>query len=176
MFPGYAQDFSDSGDIILHIGHYSIVDYSKERFRTKSRTIIYGLGSCIALIMFDDRNKMGGMSHILLPSSKRAKNIGFPHKYADLSVKCLTYELISKGAHLKNINAIIIGGSRIFDNMVFEIGRDNVKTVKKHLTKFNIKIVKEETGGSKGRTVIYEPFNNNLVLVKFTSEKDYCKL
>ncbi len=119
---------------------------------------------------------MGGMSHILLPSSKRAKNITFPHKYADLSVGCLVYELISKGAHLKNINAIIIGGSRIFDNMDVEISGDNIKTVKNHLSKLNIKIVKEETGGNKGRTIIYEPFNNNLVLVKLTSEKDYRKL
>ena len=126
--------------------------------------------------MFDNVNKIGGMSHILLPSSKKVKKIRFPHKYADLSVKCLAYELISRGAHLKNIKAFIVGGSRIFNNDVFKISGDNIKTVKKYLSKFNIKIVKEETGGDQGRTVIYEPFNNNLVLVKLTREKDYRKL
>ncbi|HEC37038.1 hypothetical protein LCGC14_0905490 [marine sediment metagenome] len=161
---------------MLHIGHYTIIDYSKERFRSKPRAIIYGLGSCIALILFDSLKKIGSISHILLPSSERAKNINFPHKYADLSVKCLVYELISKGAYLKNIKAIIIGGSSIFNNMDIGISGDNIEAVKTHLAKLNLKIVREETGGNQGRTVIYEPFNNNLVLIKFTSEKDYRRL
>ncbi|HEC39638.1 hypothetical protein LCGC14_0751210 [marine sediment metagenome] len=176
FFPGYTQNLTESGDIMLHIGHYTIIDYSKERFRSKPRAIIYGLGSCIALILFDSLKKIGSMSHILLPSSEKAKNINFPHKYADLSVKCLAYELISKGAYLKNIKAIIIGGSSIFNNMDIGISGDNIETVKTHLAKLNLKIVREETGGNQGRTVIYEPFNNNLVLIKFTSEKDYRRL
>ena len=176
FFPGFTQNLTNSGDILLPIGHYTIIDYSEERFRSKPRVIVYGLGSCIALILFDSLKKIGSMSHILLPSSEKAKNITFPHKYADLSVKCLAYQLISKGVYLKNIKAIIIGGSSIFNNVDIGISRNNIEAVKTHLTELNLKIVREETGGNLGRTVIYEPFNNNLILVKFTSEKDYRRL
>ncbi len=120
--------------------------------------------------------KIGSMSHILLPSSENATNINFPHKYADLSVKCLAYELISKGAYLKNIKAIIVGGSSIFNNVDIGISRDNIEVVKTHLAKLNLKIDREETGGKIGRTVIYEPYNNNSILVKLTSEKNYRRL
>ena len=175
-FPGFTQNLTNSGDILLPIGHYTIINYSKERFRSKPRVIIYGLGSCIALILFDSLKKIGSMSHILLPSSEKADNITFPHKYADLSVKCLAYQLISKGAYLKNIKAIIIGGSNIFNDVDLGISRNNIEVVKTHLAKINLKIVREEIGGNMGRTVIYEPYNNNLFLVKFTCEKDYRRL
>jgi len=176
FFPGYTQNLTNSGDILLPIGHYTIIDYSKARFRSTPRVIIYGLGSCIALILFDSLKKIGSMSHILLPSSENAMNINFPHKYADLSVKCLAYELISKGAYLKNIKAIIVGGSSIFNNVDIGISRDNIEVVKTHLAKLNLKIDREETGGKIGRTIIYKPFNNNTVSVKLTSEKDYRRL
>ena len=69
----------------LLIGH-SIVINSIHKLHNSYPTIsIYGLGSCIALILYDKENPLYGMSHILLPSSERKSEIKFPHKYADLS-------------------------------------------------------------------------------------------
>ena len=97
------------------------------------------------------------MSHILLPKLNTNKKILFPHKYANLSVKLLMEELINHGAVRENIKAIIVGGSKIFiiDNNL--MGDDNIKSVKEELNALKIQIIKEDTGGSKGRNVIFDP-------------------
>ncbi len=169
------EQVNEIGEILLPIGHYVLVN-NKNRLNNNSPIIsIYGLGSCIALILYDSRNNISGMSHILLPKSDEKKEIKYPHKYADLSAKYLIEELILQGAQREYIYAIIVGGSKIFDLNDNIIGEENIKSIKQELDKLNINITIKSLGGTHGRII---KFNTKklTVSIKFSGENEFQEL
>ena len=64
---------NERGEISIPIGHFAIKDTSKISGNIYPKFIIYGLGSCVALILFDKKAKVHAMSHILLPSFQNVK-------------------------------------------------------------------------------------------------------
>ncbi len=165
---------NQDGILNIPIAHYALINSND----STSKIAIYGLGSCVALILYDKKIGVHAMSHIMLPTNKRIKgnhSERFPHKFADISVKDLINELLFHGAKRRNLRAAIIGGSTIFKDHLNLIGTENVSTVKQELTSLNIKIRKEHTGSNKGRIVIYDPKDDS-VLIKFTGENEFKKL
>ena len=165
----------NNGRIFLPIGHYALVtseDLSKI-FPISIR--ISGLGSCIALIMYDKKNEIHAMSHILLPEKKTNKKYNlmeYPHKYVDSSVRELFNDFLALGAEKRNIKACIIGGADIFRNGIYSIGEKNIKKVREELKKMDIPLECEEVGGYRGRVIKYD-INKKLILSKFTGEDQY---
>jgi chemotaxis protein CheD len=133
---------------------------------------VYGLGSCIVPILMDKKNKVFGISHILLPYANEKNSIAYPHKYANLSIKYLVKEMINHGVEIKNICAILIGGANIFQSNDCTVGKENIKIVKYELEKFNIHIIKEEIGGNKGRIVKFNPIDFS-ISVKLTGNDNF---
>jgi chemotaxis protein CheD len=163
------------GNLLVLIGHYALSNNTKNPINSNPNFSIFGLGSCIALILLDDIKGVSAMSHILLPKQISKKKIVYPHKYADLSVKLLLEDLISHGAVRENVKAIIIGGSKIFDIDNNFMGIDNIKAVKNELNALNIQIIKEDTGGLKGRNVIFDTQNFS-VYVTTTGNPDFKRI
>jgi chemotaxis protein CheD len=117
-----------------------------------------GLGSCVGLTLFDPHLRLGGMAHIMLPSSDIARegqlNIA---KYADTAVPELLQRLIDKGAIKGRLIAKMAGGAQMFAFMggtdTMRIGPRNVEATKQALEYFLIPLFAEDTGGNYGRTV-----------------------
>ncbi|MFC4307399.1 chemotaxis protein CheD [Cohnella boryungensis] len=117
-----------------------------------------GLGSCVGLTLFDPGIRIGGMAHIMLPSSEIARegqlNIA---KYADTAVPELVKRLTSKGASIDRLVAKMAGGAQMFAFMggsdSMRIGPRNVDATKLALAMFSIRLLSEDTGGNYGRTV-----------------------
>ncbi|KKM65926.1 hypothetical protein LCGC14_1486380 [marine sediment metagenome] len=163
------------GELVIKIGHYALINLTSNKLNS-SKFAIYGLGSCIALILQDKLKKIYGISHILLPSFNPLKNtppIRYPHKYADLSIKDLLEKLLSHGAKLRNIKAIIVGGAIFFQKS--NERNQNLEMVEKILKSFQIDIEKRDVGGILGRNVIYNTEDNS-VWVKKTGQIRYKKI
>ncbi|MFX1236603.1 MAG: CheR family methyltransferase [Promethearchaeota archaeon] len=148
--------------LFVKSSHYAIV----HSYQEPSKMVIYGLGSCIALILRDRKNDVHGMSHIMLPDSQTSKDdeyLTLPHKYIDTSIKELQKELISHGARKEDIKAIIIGGAHIInvDHMI-----KNSEVVIEELEKNNIPIEKIDLGGKRGRSVIYDAKDGSILVKK----------
>ncbi|RKP55480.1 chemotaxis protein CheD [Cohnella endophytica] len=117
-----------------------------------------GLGSCVGLTLFDPQLRIGGMAHIMLPSSDIARegqlNIA---KYADTAVPELLKRMMSKGAVTRRLVAKMAGGAQMFAFMggtdTMRIGPRNVEATKQMLEHYHIAVVAEDTGGNYGRTV-----------------------
>lgn len=171
-FRGCLEKPDENGEIPLLIGHYSIININNPTNKINPKIVIYGLGSCIALILMDKKNRVGGMSHILLPKAHPQNIITYPHKYAELSVKLLYKELVDIGAEKNHIAAIVVGGSRIFNLNENKMGVDNSIVVKDQLSRLKIRLLHEELGGSRGRGVIFDT-NDFSVSVKFSGESNY---
>ncbi|MBO2945732.1 chemotaxis protein CheD [Paenibacillus sp. F411] len=117
-----------------------------------------GLGSCVGLTLYDPVQKVGGMAHVMLPSSAIARegqlNLA---KYADTALPILLNKLRELGASPLRLVAKMAGGAQMFtfagsgDSM--RIGPRNVESCKEGLQQMNIPLIGEDTGGNYGRTV-----------------------
>lgn len=117
----------------------------------------HGLGSCIGIVAYDAMAKVGGMSHVLLPDSTIGKDVDKPGKFADTAIPLLIKKMQDLGATTINTTIKIAGGAQMFAipglASKMNIGEKNIIAVKEALKKMNLKIKKEDTGGSVGRTV-----------------------
>jgi chemotaxis protein CheD len=119
--------------------------------------VAYGLGSCVGLTVYDVGAQIGGVAHILLPSSREADYNGPGLKFADLAVPALLRKVLDLGAVPRRLVCKIVGGAHILTvpgfSDGFKIGQRNVRAVKDALDSWRMAPVAMETGGSKGRTL-----------------------
>lgn len=119
----------------------------------------YALGSCVGICLFDKKNHIGGLAHIMLPNSKESsKSADNPRRYADTGIAELVKMLNSKGVLTSNLAAKIAGGAQMFQTncTTFNIGAKNVAAVKQILSSYRIPIIAEDTGSDYGRTVFFD--------------------
>jgi chemotaxis protein CheD len=123
-----------------------------------------GLGSCIALILHDQRRSLAGLAHIMLPESRG--HTDRPGKFADTAIRVLLEEMGKCGSTKPSITAIIVGGASMFEYSAssLNIGERNAAAVKELLQAQGIRIKYEETGGKVGRSVYYWPAKSRLVV------------
>jgi len=130
-----------------------------------------GLGSCVGIVFYDNKNKIGGMAHVMLPTSRIANGDKINEaKFADTAIEKLLELMISMGAKQTFITAKLAGGAQMFasrngSNDVLKIGHKNVEQTLKILQEKNIKVVAQDTGSNYGRTIeLYS--ESGLLLVK----------
>ncbi|WP_227395517.1 chemotaxis protein CheD [Jeotgalibacillus aurantiacus] len=123
-----------------------------------------GLGSCVGVILYDERSKKAGLLHVMLPDSALARSGEInPAKFADTGVSHLIKQM---GLPATRLKAKIAGGAQMFQfstqKDTMRIGPRNVEAVKAELKKLNIPVVSEDTGGSSGRTIEFDPVTYQL--------------
>lgn len=129
------------------------------------------LGSCIGVALYDHINQIGGLAHIMLPSSNEtSRTIG---KYADLAIPALCIKMLNRGASIENMSAMLFGGANMFldtftDDFLL-IGKQNVAISKNILTELNIKIVAEDIGGTNGRNIVFSCKDGSVTVSNFDS-------
>jgi len=125
-----------------------------------------GLGSCVALILYDKRNGNGAMAHVMLPESRGKTEK--PGKFADTALEVLIDELDKKGSVKTFLRAKLVGGASMFStpSKNLNIGERNINALKELLEKVKIPIEKEDVGGTSGRSVLFRPAENGLVVIK----------
>ena len=124
------------------------------------KIITIGLGSCIGIALYDNKIKLGGLAHIMLPDSTQFNNISNPLKFADLAIPMLIKDMERKGANKSSLTAKIVGGASMFNftdsKMNMDIGGRNSIAVRNVLRTLSIPLLREEVGGNKGRTMIFD--------------------
>lgn len=137
------------------------------------KLITVGLGSCIGIALYDKAIGIAGLSHIMLPDSKQFSSVTNPMKFADLAIPILINKMELKGAKKRNLVAKIAGGASMFNfsdkNIISDIGYRNGIMVKEVLNELGIKLISEEIGGNKGRTMIVDS-TNGLVSIRTVGE------
>lgn len=141
-----------------------------------------GLGSCVALVLYDIQSGIGGMAHIMLPGSSeyRHKKSGggeselfAPYYCADTAISALLEELQNNGAQAQNIIAKMAGGARMFptyNGTETGIGGQNIACIRWFLKKKLIPLVGEDIGGDYGRSVEFHAYNGKLVVTAVGKE------
>ncbi|NIA23409.1 MAG: chemotaxis protein CheD [Proteobacteria bacterium] len=148
--------------IIIHIAEYKIA-HNPNILATN------GLGSCIAITLYEGKKKLGGLLHFLLPDSSLSVDVSNPAKFADMGTDQLVYDMLESGANIKNIKAKIIGGANMFSQIqrknYVPIGTRNIEAAKINLERHGIPIIAEDTGKDFGRSVEFQ-LDTGIVIVK----------
>jgi chemotaxis protein CheD len=129
--------------------------------------ITYSLGSCIAVVIYDPRVKVGGMLHYMLPESsldlEKAKLN--PTMFADTGIAMLFRQSYQYGAKKENIIVRAVGGAQILDqNGIFNIGKRNYLAMRKIFWRNNVLVAAEHVGGMVNRTVRLEMQTGRVIL------------
>ena len=122
--------------------------------------VAYGLGSCVAICLYDPVARVGGMLHALLPSapSQNGRDPAPSAKFVDQGTPLLIEALVGLGAKRSRLSAQLCGGAKVLSAPGFEegdlhIGRRNVLAAESALRNAYIPIKAHRTGGRVGRTV-----------------------
>jgi chemotaxis protein CheD len=147
---------------ILNIGEYYATD--------KTEGIATILGSCIAVCIYQEEGKIGGMNHFLLPGDFRDEEIFLSpvSRYGMFSMELLLGELIKLKVDRAKLKAKVFGGAEIINsgsNTGTTVGQNNIKFIKTFLDMEKIPIVKSDFGGRSARKIFFFP-QTGKVLVK----------
>ncbi|MCK4995101.1 MAG: chemotaxis protein CheD [Candidatus Omnitrophica bacterium] len=118
-----------------------------------------GIGSCVGVILYYARAKIGGLAHIMLPDIDSVKNKVNRAKFANTAIPDLLEKLENLGADRRFVKVKIMGGAHMFGfsktNKVFNIGARNVEKVREVLKALKLRLVAEDVGGSYGRSLYF---------------------
>lgn len=115
-----------------------------------------GLGSCVVVTLYDTKRKIGGLAHIMLPDSNSLNGYHAPYHCADTAIAALLDGLWSKGAVRRDVVAKLVGGAQMFpssEGLNTGVGEQNIISVTHILSREQIPLVGEDTGGHHGRNV-----------------------
>lgn len=119
--------------------------------------ITIGLGSCVAIMLYDEQAHVGGLAHILLPSRALTRGEDNVAKVPHTAVPALVDQMVVLGAHPRRITARLAGGASMFANLAppgtIQMGERNLVATRQVLNAQNIPLTGESVGGDYGRTV-----------------------
>ena len=144
---------SPSGEIRV-----KVADYAVRRGEHVIATI--GLGSCVAIVLYDRVAKVGGLAHILLPTRSMSRETSNPAKFPETIVPVMLEEMRRLGSSQSAaISAKIVGGASMFGQLSagagINIGERNVLATREVLVTANIPLLAEDTGLDYGRSVYF---------------------
>ena len=135
-----------------------------------------GLGSCVAIILYEPGSRIGALAHVMLPESditnRKSKN---STRFADIAIRDMLKALKRKGVKKERLVAKIVGGAQMFkvhNNFVRDVGSRNTMAARTILKYEEIEIVAEEIGGDAGRTVKFYTTDGRVKVRSKKGEKE----
>ena len=113
------------------------------------------LGSCVSVCMGDSVTRAGGANHFLLP--RVFAGDGESARFGGVAMRLLQEGLLALGCERRNLFAKLFGGASQFEDPGerVPIGQQNVNLAVRILEEQGIPVVAQETGGTRGRKVIF---------------------
>ncbi len=128
--------------------------YPAAMFYTKEPHLVHTiLGSCVAVCIYDNMLKIGGINHYMLPYWN-GEGLASP-KYGNIAIEKLVEQMQKLGSLKYNLVAKIFGGGEVIDagTNMFNIGKRNIEVAETMLRDLGIKIVASDIGGKFGRKI-----------------------
>jgi chemotaxis protein CheD len=129
-----------------------------------AETIETVLGSCVAVTFFDPCTRLAAICHVMLPNEPEAENMGRgvsgPYRFADRALPHMLEACTRERIPPSRIEVKIFGGANVLPlaEMVprFAVGQANVTFAKEFLAESGLVIEAENTGGVRGRKIIFD--------------------
>jgi chemotaxis protein CheD len=134
----------------------------------EAHLVAYGLGSCIALAVWDPRAKVGGLAHFMLPNGPA--NTASPVKFIDTGLDPFLKAVEAKGAVLTRSVFKAAGAAAMLTvGGGLAIGKRNAEMIQAALTERGISLAATALGGNAGRTVQLEVGDGRFLIKSLSS-------
>ncbi len=142
------QSATQRTDVVLGLGQMRVTN------EADAVLVCLGLGSCVAVCVYDPIAKVAGMAHVVLPVTTNGAE---PHpKFADAAIPMIIEQMQELGALKVRMAVKIAGGAQMVSTNgtigVMNIGDRNVEAVTDALTQHGLDLRAADTGGNHGRT------------------------
>lgn len=122
------------------------------------------LGSAVSVCLYDRKRKIGGMNSFQFPLIReRGKTTT---RYGNVAVWTLIQMMIEDGSRIKNLEAQILGGAHNPEISRKNMGQENIRIARRILAREKITVTSEDTGGIRGRKIVYSTHTNELAVLK----------
>jgi len=135
----------------LHWGQIAVDDSGGE--------LVTIVGSCVAVCLWDERRRLGGMNHFLLPEAPHvAAKVPRPWSYGELALPALLDGVLALGAARNRLAASVYGGAALtrVDDDGSGPGARNVALASSWLFRKGIEVVAADVGGRRGRKLCFD--------------------
>ena len=114
------------------------------------------LGSCISVVLYSPRLKLGAICHATMPSGKDEN----PSKYVDQSIRFMLDRFDKLGVSRRETVVKLFGGADMFSPTKSgtsrrTIGEQNVRVAMAALTHAGLEPVATDVGGTQGRKLVF---------------------
>ena len=143
------------------------------------------LGSCVAVCLYDLKNQIGGMNHILLPGRPSLDEYDPSARYGINAMELLINRIMRLGGDRRHLRAKIFGGANVISAISeeYSMGKKNSDFVIEFLTNEKIKIVNMDIGGKQTRKIYFHTDTGDVylkyipsMLLKLVTMKEKSKL
>jgi len=139
--------------VTVRLGEFAVAKH-------EGRLAALGLGSCVAVILYDPSNRVGALAHVVLPQQHTGFRKPGSAKYADLAIPLLVAEMRRAGASVGSTTARLVGGATMFASLMqpgaVHLGQRNVASCRTALAGVGVRTVGEEIGAEHGRSVVMD--------------------
>jgi chemotaxis protein CheD len=130
--------------------------------------VAYGLGSCIALAVWDPRSKVGGLAHFMLPNGPA--NAGSPVKFIDSGLDAFLKAVEARGAAMNRSILKAAGAAAMLTvGGGLAIGKRNADAIHTALAERGLALTAASLGGTAGRTVQLEVADGRFLIKSLSS-------
>jgi chemotaxis protein CheD len=122
--------------------------------------VTLGLGSCVAMVLYDPVARAGGLAHLLLPSPSLARDRSSPGRFPETALPLLLGGMAAVGAERARITARLVGGASMFASggtapRPLPMGERNVVAARQVLAAARVPVVAEDVLKNHGRSVYF---------------------
>ncbi len=124
--------------------------------RTPQILATAGIGSCVAVCLYEKDRQIGALLHIMLPRAE-GDHLN-PRRFADTAISLALLELGKQSIVPAQLTAKLIGGAQMFKAFASagNIGMRNVEEIRRILQTIGIPIEAEDIGGNTGRNLEFD--------------------
>jgi chemotaxis protein CheD len=167
------QWLSDQGlkAVAVGLGEARVVDPGSGEY-----LVAYGLGSCVAMCLFDPASRVAGLAHVLLPG---ADPEGAPNaKFAQSALPLLVALMAQRGARPdpRRYIARLAGGAMVLaiggGGILPRVGTQNADSVRAALAAAGVRVEAEDLGGTRGRTIWFDPRDGGRIRIRTVGSED----
>lgn len=155
----YSSDAGDARATRIKVG---IADYAVTA--ADAELVTSGLGSCIAVAVYDAPNGVAGLAHAMLPRAAGDADSNAEAKFVDTATAALLRDVRAAGGSLDSTRAKLVGGSEMFAFSSESIGPRNVAAAERALADGGVCVVASDVGGDYGRSVRLRDSSGELVV------------
>lgn len=112
---------------------------------------VMAIGSCVAVVPYDQYKKIGGLAHIMLPGRSPSGNSEDRTKYAEDAIDILLDTVKKVGVRAEDLEVNLVGGANIIGEG--SISEEIAGSVSDYLKKLGIESKSKKTGGTERRSV-----------------------